>query len=142
MAVYESFVNGKVCTHRLEVVRSLIPFAQGQRVVFPESVDTISSWSIPMVCLSAGSVLASLIWAWFRQTDPIAVLITQDLEVGRSSTSRRSMAETCLLVPASGIPFPLEQMVLLFISVLVVFVMCSFIYDNFITDVHSHEEAI
>ena len=35
-------MNGEVRTHRLEVVRSLIPFAQGQRVVFPAPV--LSVW--------------------------------------------------------------------------------------------------
>ena len=60
MAVCESFVNGEVRTHRLEVVRSLIPcvdgevrihrlevmrslvpFAQGQLVVFPAPVQSV-----------------------------------------------------------------------------------------------------
>ena len=60
MAVCESFVNGEVCTHhlevvcslipcvdgevhihRLEVMRSLVPFAQGQLVVFPAPVQSV-----------------------------------------------------------------------------------------------------
>ena len=40
-AVYESFVNGELRIYRVEVMRCLVLFAQGELVVFPAPVQSV-----------------------------------------------------------------------------------------------------